>query len=113
MILKLCSYTKYPKHPWPSMREPCNASLLNSAKVSHRDLYKPIKVYCYKPLVSSIAAILSRPGILQACENWRERKIIQGLYTDVYDCMIWQDFQTSGFMVQPYSYGLILNIDWF
>lgn len=42
------------------------------------------------------------------------RNIINGLYGDIYyDGNVWRDFQTSGFMLQPYSYGLMLNIDWF
>ena len=76
-------------------------------------MYKPIKVYCYKSITSSIAGILSRPGMIQACENWRKRHIASDLYADVYDGKVWQDFKASGFFAEPHSYGLLLNVDWF
>lgn len=113
MSPKVCSAAKFPRHPRPSMRGVCGANLLKSIQIGQKQMYKPIKVYCYKSIASSISAILSRPGMLQACESWRNRDIFPGLYADIYDGRVWQQFHSTGFFSQPYSYGLLLNIDWF
>lgn len=49
----------------------------------------------------------------EACEHWRTRRIFQNIYGDVYDGKVWQDFEVSGFFSEPYTYGLLLNVDWF
>ena len=112
-IPKCYSSARFPRHPWPSMRGLCGAKLFKSVQISQKIVNKPIKVYCYKPILSSITSILSRPGMLHACEHWRDRTTMPGLYADVYDGKVWREFEALGFMSQPNSFGLILNIDWF
>ena len=39
-----------------------------------------------------------------------------GVYDDVFDGQIWKDFQVYDgvpFLSEPFTYGLMLNIDWF
>ena len=43
---------------------------------SQKEIFKPIKVYCYKSISSSITNILSCPGMLGVCEQWREEMYI-------------------------------------
>ena len=66
---------------------------------------KQIKVYCCKSITSSIAAIISRPGMTETCESWRNRHVFQDLCGDVYDGKVWQDFKTSGFFTERHSYA--------
>ena len=112
-VPRLCSSAKFPRHPWRSMRGLCNSPLLKEVITSHKKKHKPIKVYCYKSIISSITAIISRPGMAETCEHWRKRQAFQNVYGDIYDGRVWQDFVDSGFFSEPHSYGLLLNVDWF
>jgi hypothetical protein len=60
--------------------------------------------------------LLQRPGFKESCEKWRQRERKHGIYTDIYDGKIWEEFQTyhgSGFLSKPFTYGLMMNVDWF
>ena len=111
-IPKLCSAMKFPRHPRPSYRGCCKTHLLKHVKTNKKELFKPIKTYCYKSVVSSLTDILSRPGMLQTCEHWRHRLVFPDLYSDIYDGSTWKQFESTGFFSQPHSYGLMLNVDW-
>ena len=80
---KRCKFALFPRHPWSSRQGSCGAKLFKSVQISQRVTEKPIKLYCYKPIVSSITSILSRPGMLLACEHWRNRKLLPDLYADI------------------------------
>lgn len=82
-VPRSCCSAKFPRHPWMAMRGVCGSTLLKAVKTSQR--YKPIKVYCCKSITSSIAAIISRPGMSKACESWRDRHVLQ----DVWRCVQW------------------------
>ena len=110
---KRCKFALFPRHPWSSRQGSCGAKLFKSVQISQRVTEKTIKLYCYKPIVSSITSILSRPGMLLACEHWRNRKLLPDLYADIYDGKLWKEFEFSGFLSQPNAFGLILNVDWF
>jgi hypothetical protein len=114
-ISKRCTFVAYPMHPQISRRAPCNAILLKSIEMqSGKTLLYPRKIYCYKPLTSSIQNMLHRPGFIEECENWRNR--LPGDLSDVYDGRVWRRFQNicgSPFLAARFSYALILNIDWF
>ena len=112
-VPKHCSAYKFPRHPVPSHRSCCNSKLLKNIQTSRKKAFRPIKTYCYKPLSSSLEEILSRPGMVESCEHWRTRRVVPGLFTDVYDGDIWKKFETNGLFSQPHSYGLLLNVDWF
>ena len=55
--------------------------------------FYPLKVYCYKPLIESLQTLLSKLGVLNSCEHWRELKIPKDTLCDLYDSKIWEEFQ--------------------
>ena len=106
VVPEICSSKKFPMHPCVSMRGVCGSNLVKRIKSSsQKEMFKPIKVYCYKSISSSITNILSRPAMLGVCEQWRERDV-HDVYADIYDGAVWHDFKSSGFFEAPHSYGL-------
>ena len=107
----------FPNHPYSSRRKPCNENLLAEVSLCNGEKqYYPRKVYCYASVVESLKSILERDGILQSCEHWRGRSVIDGIMGDVYDGRVWQefvDYNGSLFFSSPNNLGLMLNIDWF
>lgn len=115
-VSKHCSFVPYPNHPHLSKRAPCNTTLLKSVELcSGRKMLYPHKIYCYKSLTSSLQELLLCPGFVEDCNHWRNRSCSNAL-RDVYDGKIWKRFQHifgSPFLAAPFSYALMLNIDWF
>ena len=73
-------------------------------------------MYCYKSVIDSLQEMLLRPDFFISCEEWRKRKVKPDLFCDVFDGMVWKDFQTvdgKPFLSVPYSFAFQLNIDWF
>eukprot|EP00731_Ephydatia_muelleri_P003518 Em0001g3518a len=94
MIPKVCSFSKFPNHPHRSRRQHCGSQLLRAVVTKDGDhKFYPLKVYCYKPLIESLQTLLSKPGVLNSCEHWRERKIPKDTLCDIYDGKIWEEFQ--------------------
>ena len=113
---KCCSHIKYPNHPQRSQRKCCGARLLRKVKTKRGYSLLPMRSYPYKPLKQSIAQLVKREGFLECCEKWRERKIPQDYFGDVYDGSIWKHFNTpvfQNFLSFPHCYLLTLNVDWF
>lgn len=76
-------------------------------------MYYPIS---YMPLYDYFESLLNRPGFCKLCDRWKIDIINDGIYRDVYDGKIWRDFQFYGgkpFLSEPFTYGLMLNVDWF
>ena len=77
------------------LRSDCNRLLLKSVVVkTGRIILHPFKTYCYKPLCESLETLLGRPSFYTDCEKWRGRNVQAGLLKDVYDGLIWKEFQT-------------------
>ena len=108
---KLYNYKEYGRE------HPCNGVLLRQVELlSNRVVFYPLKVYCYMPLYNSLQTLLSRPRFNELCNQWKRDNRVEGVYRDVFDGKIWHDFQTFNgqpFLSQPYTFGLMLNIDWF
>lgn len=100
-----------------SGRSVCKSPLVKRVQTTTgRQLLYPIKYFCYMPLRLSLQKLLDTPEFLDSCEQWRTRNPTQGVLSDVYDGKIWQDFQSLNglpFLSAPYTYGLMMNIDWF
>ena len=115
---KLCHHIAFPSHPQRSRRKSCNSPLLMKVKNSRGYSLVPISVYPYCPLQNSLERLVSKPGFLQSCEQWRQRKdcVPTSLLGDIYDGEIWKDFCSEdkrNFLSSPHCYLLTLNIDWF
>ena len=60
--------------------------------------------------------MLKRPDLPEKCELWRQRKVNDGFYGDVYDGQVWKDFLTvngKDFLNAPRSLAFAVNVDWF
>lgn len=114
---KRCSFKAFPNHPHLRMRQPCNTLLLKTVELaSGRKLLYPFMSYCYMSLTSSLSNLLQHPDFNSLCEEWRHRNVINGVLSDVYDGQVWKDFQKFEdvpFLSEPFSYALMINVDWF
>ena len=113
---KYCNHIGFPKHPQASHRKPCGAMLLKKVKAKRCYILIPIRVYPYKPLKNSIAQLAKRKGFLQSCERWRVQSVPQDFLCDIYDGLVWRQFNSidfQNFLCSPYCYLLTLNVDWF
>ena len=111
---KLCQYVRYPNHPNRSRQKICGTALLKQIKSKSGIHLVPALMFPYLPLRVSLQRLVSRPGFLSLCEQWRERngKIPCNVLGDIYDGQIWKDFSKS-FLSTPCSYMLGINVDWF
>ena len=61
----------------------------------------------------SLQKLFDTPRFHDCCEQWSTRDhSMEGVYSDVYDGKIWQDFQTLNrvpFLSEPYTYGLMMK----
>ena len=69
----------------------CNAFLYK--KVKHGSHYKvvPKLLYSYFPIKESLAKLYNRQDFHKNCEAWRKRRVVEGVYTDIYDGTVWKD----------------------
>ena len=115
---KLCHHVAFPNHPQHFRRQPCNSALLKKVKRSGGYSLVPIRVYPYYPLKKSLERLISIPGFLESCEEWRHRAscVPQSFLADIYDGDVWRTFNSESglnFLTSPYCYLLTLNVDWF
>ena len=78
--------------------------------------FYPLKVYCWKSIVSQLENILQRAGMTELCEHWRTRQVGESALSDVYDGEVSKNFKWrdgSHFFSLERRYGLMLNVDWF
>ena len=60
-----CSFVTFPRHPQKHMRSLCQFSLVKIVKITFgKETFRPIKLFCYKSIVQSIAEMVQKPGIL-------------------------------------------------
>ena len=114
---KSCCHVAAPNHPHLSRRVACGCVLMKKQKTKKKMTLIPRKVYPYMSIVKSLEMILSRPGYLEKCEQWRSRgSTVSEYLSDVYDGEVWKTFNTEkfgNFLSTPYSYLLCMNVDWF
>ena len=107
---KLCSYKGLEKHT-------CDTILLKTVELSTgKTVFIPHLSYCYIDLKTSLQFLLKSSSFIENCEYWKKRTSVNGVLSSIYDGQIWNDFkQYEGvpFLSEPYSYALILNLDWF
>lgn len=111
-----CPYVAFPKHKQVFRRQQCGALLLREVKCGPKTFCYPFKTYCWKSIIDTLHALISRPDFLRKCEHWRARNSQTGILQDIYDGRVWKDFQIfdgRNFFNQPHNFGLMMNIDWF
>lgn len=52
--------------------------------------FYPLKVHCWKSIISQLESILQKTGMPKACEQWRTRLVEEDTLADVYDGEIWK-----------------------
>ena len=71
----------------------CNSTLFKRVILKNgKAAYYPLKVYCYRHVTTSLECMLLRDGFEDMCEEWRGRISETGVYSDVYDGIVWKDF---------------------
>ena len=117
VVSKKCSYVRFPNHPHRRRRTECGAFLMKKVRTKSGSLQlQPKRMYCYRPLVSSLMTLLSKPGFTEKCEEWRKRNMEEGKMGDVYEGKIWREFLDSDGKQYFSSFGnlaVMLNVDWF
>lgn len=103
-VLKNCSYTPYPKHPKVSMKKECGTQLMKTVRMKHGTVIKSRKVFPYQSIQKALQNLIQRPGFLQCCEKWKNRKKFResGYLCDIYDGLVWEEYKE--FLSAPYNY---------
>lgn len=91
----------------------CNTAVFTKVKVGRELKHVAVAKYCYKTLASSLEDLLLRPGFERDCKLWKERRTLDGVYSDIYDGNVWKEFVAKGFLNNDDNLALQLNVDWF
>ena len=112
---KECWHVPFPSHKQKHMRGKCGQPLLKEVRTINGGVKLiPFKTYCYYPIERSLKSMVAREGFLEKCKEWQTRTCEENVYRDVYDGEVWKTFASNtGFLNQPNSLGLMLNLDWF
>ena len=102
---------------FPKGKQSTGSKLVNKVILKNgATKFYPLKVYCWKSIISQLESILQRTGIPELCEQWRTRQVEESVLSDVYDGEVWKNFKWkdgSHFFNLEHRYGLMLNVDWF
>ncbi len=113
---KTCCHIPTPNHPHRSKRNACGCLLMKKQHTKYGIVLSPRKVFPYRSIIKSLTLLLSKPGYVDLCEQWRQRSTSDDLLGDVYDGNVWKSFMSEeydNFLTVPHSYLLTLNVDWF
>ena len=113
---KLCSY-KPPFSRRINQAEICGGSLLKTVELAskHKAFY-PLMTYCYVDIHTSLQHLLLDESFVKNCNHWKSHEIPGSGLLDVYDGRVWKKFiryEGFPFLEESYSYGFMLNLDWF
>ena len=111
---KLCSH----KPPFTRrVNQACGGSLLKTVELASKcKVFYPLMTYCYVDLHTSLQHLLLNKSFVENCNHWKSREIPDSDLKDVYDGRVWKKFiKYDGlpFLEESYSYGFMLNLDWF
>lgn len=93
--------------------EVCNTAVFVEVKVGRVLKHVPVAKYCYKTLASSLEDLLLRPGFEKDCTRWKDRRTLEGVYSDIYDGKVWKEFVADGFLKNEDNLAIQCNMDWF
>ena len=112
-----CPFRAFPHHRQRRMRMECGTLLLKTVELSSgRKVLYPFLTYCYMGLKCSLESLILTQQFVELSEHWRSRDDTSGKLCDIYDGKIWSEFQQyddRAFLSDPYTFGLMMNIDWF
>ena len=95
----------------------CNGKLVKTVRLSGgAKKYYPLKIYCFQSIIERLESMIQQEGFLNACEEWKGRKIPSEYLADIYDGSMWKQFQKINdqpFLTDRYTFGFMLNCDWF
>jgi hypothetical protein len=75
-------------------REVCGHPLATAKTTMNGDInVKPIKIYPYNSMKTTLQQYLMRPGFYNLLGHWKDRKIQENTLADVYDGAIWKSFK--------------------
>ena len=80
LVSKHCSFQRFPNHPQHQHRHGCGQSLMKIKSSKGKQSLYPRLIYCYKSVIASLQEMVSKPGFIDECELWCERKAPQGVY---------------------------------
>ena len=110
----ICRHVAFPGHPQERFRQPCNTALGSFVKKNGSTIYKPLRPYHYKPLLTQLSAMFKRPHFTDQIEHWRTRAKIDDHWSDVYDGDVWKRYsQPNNILSSHGSLAFLLNVDWF
>ena len=117
MESKCCTFQQYPNHPQLHRRNKCGNKLMKKVKSPQgKTFFYPRLIYCYCSIIDSLKKMLEKPGFIEKCEKWRDRSIQEGVFCDIYDGRIWNEFMIVDgvpFLSVTFNFALQLNVDWF
>lgn len=97
--------------------ETCGGDLLKTVELANgRKVFYPLLTYCYVDIHTSLQHLLLDESFVDNCNHWRSREASDSVLNDVYDGRVWKNFmkyKDSPFLEENYSYGFMLNLDWF
>lgn len=107
------NFVKFPLHPQKNGRLPCNAPIVRPINLSNNSkrLYA-LHLYVSKRLHDAIQRILLRDNIHVKMEAWRNRRVPDDFYADVYDGRVWKSFMDK-LLKHKRSLAFMINVDWF
>ena len=115
-LSKTCRFCKFPDHPFHNLRKPCGTLLLKTVELSGgRKILYPFLTYCYLGPWHTIQMLLEKQEFVELATHWFGKESTDQL-VDVYDGKIWSEFKNfngHSFLSDPFSFGLMINIDWF
>lgn len=108
-----CNHIAFPNHRARHLRRQCGTELMKQTVTpGGKKLLVPYKVYCYKSLKESIETLYKRPYFERMCQMWKQRRVPNNTYEDIYDGRVWKEFLWF-FEESPTNIGVMLNLDWF
>ena len=79
----------------------------------------PLRTFSYNSLVETLKMFFMRDGFANEISLWKERQVLPGMLSDIYDGQVWNEFKLKPTDNQPFVFQndfnllLTLNCDWF
>jgi len=114
-----CTHVEYPEHPQDRLRQECRTSLVKKVNIQKGVVMKLILIYPITSIKQQLCNLFKREDFEQSMRKWKDRKIGDGVLSDIYEGKIWREFcdvDNKPFFTSSKAdthLGLMLNLDWF